>query len=135
MKPQCRPFSRGLSDNSGATAVEFAIISSVFIILIFGLSYAAIWMFDKASLQFAVERASRLAAINTAATQNEIATAVNDYLGGVGLPRADVVYSVSNAAGFPVANIQASFAQTYTLPLVSTFNITYSANTYVPQGG
>jgi Flp pilus assembly protein TadG len=133
--PLRRTFHQGLSDNSGAAAVEFAIISSVFLTLVFGLSYVAIWMFDRASLQWAVEHASRLAAINPSVTQNEITTAVNDYLTSVHLPSAAVAYSVSNASGFPVANIQASFAQSYTLPFVSTFNITYSASTYVPQGG
>ena len=126
---------RFVSDESGAAAVEFAIISSVFLTLVFGLCYVGIWMFDKSSLQWAVERASRLAAINSAVTQSEIADAVNGYLLSEGLPSADVAYSVSNSSGFPVASIQASFAQRYTLPFVSTFNITYSADASIPQGG
>jgi Flp pilus assembly protein TadG len=118
---------------TGAAAVEFAIISTVFIVLMFGLSYAAIMLYDRASLQWAVERASRLAAVDVNTTQTEIASSINDYLAGVGLPSADVEYSVSSSSGYPVANIQASFARTYTLPLVATFNVNFSASTYVPR--
>jgi Flp pilus assembly protein TadG len=121
-------------DASGAASVEFAIISTVFIVLMFGMSYAAIMLFDRASLQWAVERASRLAVIDVNASQAEIASSINDYLAGAGLPSADVEYSVSNSSGYPIANIQASFQRTYTVPLVATFNVNFSASTYVPRG-
>jgi Flp pilus assembly protein TadG len=127
--------SRLAADRSGTAAIEFSIVSGAFLSLIFGISYLGIFLFDQSTLPWAVERASRLAAINKAVTQNQITAAVNGYLTSAGVPGADVQYSVSNAAGFPVANISASFRQTYTVPLVATFNMTYSASTSVPQGG
>ena len=126
-------YCRFVGDDSGAAAVEFAIVSSAFFTLLFGICYVGIIFFDKASLQWAVERGSRLAMVNTSVTQTDIAAAVNQYLTDAGLPQATVLYSVSNASGYPVANIQASFERSYTLPFVSTFDITFSSSTYVPQ--
>ena len=135
MKPSIRPMSsRFAHDASGAVAVEFAIISSIFIVLMFGLVYAGMMIFNRMSLQWAVERASRVAAIDVNASQTSIASSINDYLSGVGLPSAEVEYSVSNASGYPVANIQASFQRTYTVPMVSTFTVNFSASASVPRG-
>ena len=132
-RPMYRPCARFVRDSSGAAAVEFAIISSVFIVLMFGLVYAGMMIFDRVSLQWAVERASRVASIDMNATETDIATSINDYLTGVGLPSADVAYSVSTSSGYPVASIQASFARTYTVPMVATFTIDFSASASVPQ--
>ena len=122
------------ADRSGAVAVEFALISTAFLTLIFGISYLGIFLFDKASLQWAVERASRLAAINHAATHAQIVTEVQNYLSAAGMQSAIVQYSVTNFGGIPVANISASFQRAYTVPLIATFNMSYSASTSIPQG-
>ena len=129
-----RTLSRLTADRSGAAAVEFALISTAFLTLIFGISYLGIFLFDKASLQWAVERASRLAAINHAVTQNQIVAEVRGYLAAAGMQGAIVQYSVTNFGGIPVANISANFQQRYTVPLVASFNMTYSASTSIPQG-
>lgn len=123
-------------DKSGATAVEFAIIGNAFLMFIMVIFYASMMLYAYAGVYWAVEDASRLAAINTSTTQSDITTAVNSALSSVGLPPAtSVSYSVSTAASsFPVATISAQLTQTYDVPLVSNVTITYSAATSVPQG-
>ena len=115
-----------------AAAVEFALVSTAFLALIIGLCYMGIMLFNNMSLQWAVEDAARVAEINSAATQSDIATAVNSYLSSVGLPNATVTYSSSVTSGATIATITASYNQTYALPMISTFNIHFTSNLSVP---
>ena len=119
-------------DESGAAAVEFALVSTAFLSMAIGLCYIGIMLFNNMSLQWAVEKAARVAEINTAATQSDIASAVNSYLASEGLPNATVTYSSVVTGGATIATISASYSQSYTLPMISTFHINFSSNLSVP---
>jgi len=127
MKP-----GRLICDQAGAAAVEFALVSTAFLAMTIGLCYIGIMLFNNMSLQWAVEKAARVAEINPAATQSDIASAVNSYLALEGLPNATVAYSSSVSANATTATITASYRQTYTLPMISTFNLNFSSNLTVP---
>jgi len=120
-------------EDSGAAAVEFAIVSTAFIALVFGITYLGIMLNNKAMLQWAVEATIRKAAINTTVTQTQLTTELNGYLSTAGLPNATVTYNVGTGV-IPVATLTGTFSQTYVIPYVSTFNVTYSATAQVPQG-
>jgi len=120
-------------DQSGATAVEFALVSSAFIALVLGICYVALMLFNNLSLDWALASASRVAEINKSVTQTAVAQAVNDRLASMALPNATVTYNSSVSGGLRTAVITASYDQTYTLPLVSTFNIHFSSSITVPQ--
>ena len=132
---QVAPIRIFSKDQSGATAVEFALVSSAFIALVLGICYVAIMLFNNLSLQWAVANASRLAEINKSVTQTTIAQAVNANLASMNLPNATVVYTSSVSGGLRTAVITAGYRQTYTLPMVSTFNINFSSSITVPQPG
>lgn len=121
-----------IADQDGAVAVEFALVSTAFLAIVIGLCYVGIMLFNNMSLQWAVEKAARVAEINSAATQSDISTAVNSYLSSVGLPNATVTYSSSVSGGVTTATIQASYSQSYALPMISTFHINFSSNLTVP---
>lgn len=59
-----RPW-RGLFDESGTAAVEFAMVLPAFAILIVGSIWTAQLLFETSSLRYAVEAAARCAAVNT----------------------------------------------------------------------
>ena len=125
--------SRLAKDQGGAAAMEFAIVSGVFVTALIGIAYLGVMLFTNAALHWAVERSVRLAAISTSTTQSAVSTALNGYLSSLGVPAATVTYSVANGA-FPVAHINATLSQSYTIPFIPTMNVTYVADAYVPQG-
>ena len=133
MKRFQQRFSALARDESGAEAVEFAIVSTAFCMFIIGIGYVGIMTYTNLAVHWAIEKGARLAAVNTSTTQTDVATAVNGYLNSMGVSSATVTYSVANGS-FPVATISANLTQSYTVPLFSNFSITYSANTKVPQG-
>jgi Flp pilus assembly protein TadG len=129
------PYRNFTRDQNGATAVEFALVSTAFMALVMGICYVAIMLFNNLSLEWALANASRLAEINKSVTQDSIAQVVNGHLASMNLPAATVVYTSSISGGLRTAVITAGYSQTYTLPMVSTFHINFSANITVPQPG
>src|SRR5436190_1022282 len=105
---------------SGDAAVEFAIVTNVFIACLMGISYMGIMIFEKTSLDWAVQKAIRIAALSNTTTQSDVATAVNGYLTSVGLSNATVSYNVTTSNGLNIATINATFSKTYVVPLIST---------------
>lgn len=133
MKPIAQHASAFAHDCRAATAVEFAVVSTVFLTFIMAIAYLGLMLFTFAGVHWAVEDASRVATINTAATQTQLQTAINNDLTSIGLPDAtSVTYSVSNTP-FQIATVSATLTQSYVVPLLSTVTITYSASTQVPQ--
>jgi len=119
-------------EKSGAAAVEFAIVSSAFFCFVLGIAYVAIMLFNNASLNYAVEDAARTVAMNNSTTQDQIKTKVNSYMTKAGLPSATVLYSTSTINSVLTGHIAANYTQTYKLPFVNTFHITFKADAYVP---
>lgn len=76
------------ADRGGASAVEFAIILPVFMLLVLGSMSAALLTFAVSSLNYAVEDAARCAAVNKTLCSNATET---------------VNYARSKYAGPPVA--------------------------------
>jgi Flp pilus assembly protein TadG len=126
-----RRFAR---EDSGAYAVEFAMVSTAFFTLLFGIAYISIMEYNRSTLQWAVERAIRMAAIDRTTTQTQITTEINSYLTSMSLPSASVSFATAAVSGVQVSTVTASFSKSFTMPFVSTFNQTYSATAKIPQG-
>jgi Flp pilus assembly protein TadG len=116
----------------GAAVVEFAIISTVFVSFILAIAYLGMMLYADLGVHWALEKGARLAAINTSTTQTAVADAINKYLQGMGVPAATVTYTVSTDT-ITRAYITATLTETFTVPFIQTFTVTYSADTYVPQ--
>ena len=82
-----RRMRRGLGDDTGAAAVEFALVLPAFLALTIGTIYVSILMLSVADLQSAVEEAARCASVRTAVCTDQgtvAAYAVSRY-GGPGI--------------------------------------------------
>ncbi len=128
-----RLLSRLIAERDGTAAIEFAIVGNVFLLFILGLGYTSIMLWHEAHLNWAVDTASRLAAVKTTTTQADISTAVNSYLSSVGMGTASVTYSVATLGGAKVGQINATLTETMVVPLLSTFHLTYTASAKIPQ--
>jgi Flp pilus assembly protein TadG len=126
-----RPF---WSPEGGATAIEFAIVANVFIVFVMVIAYFGIMLFNTASLDWAVNDAVRIASVDPAADQTAISAAINDRLSKFGLSSATVTYTKETVNSIQTGHIQASYVQTYSIPFLRTFDMTYSSQAYVPVG-
>lgn len=114
--------------------MEFAIIANVFIMFIMVIAYFGIMLFNTASLDWAVDDAVRIASIDPSVDQTAIADAINARLSQFGLSNATVTYSKSTINTVQTGHIEASYVQTYSIPFIRTFDMTYRSDAYVPIG-
>lgn len=112
------PLTRGggfRRDARGATAIEFAIIFPVFLLVIFGFIQCGLVLWTKFALQHATEEAARCATVNgsTCGTTGEVQTyAVTQ---AYGLKLASSIFAVTT----PACGNQVS--ADYTFPFITTY--------------
>ena len=76
-------------DDRGTTAVEFAIIAPVFIMMLVGTFYVCLTLFLAGSLHYAVQQAARCASVNTTVCRDSATTvsyAQSHYFGPAASP-------------------------------------------------
>lgn len=127
------PDVRQLRCDSGASAIEFAIVAPVFLALIFVLFVIALSFFDRQSLQFAVEQTGRqIAVAQHEPTQSELRVSIESRLNTIGSPAIDVTYATLIIDGVSVGHLSARMTRTYPVPFFSEHPVTHTADTYMP---
>ncbi len=120
----------------GATAVEFALIAPIFLIMVFGVFEVGRAMWIKSSLQFAVEEAGRYAIVNTSATTTTVATYAQTRYTDSGLSATGVTFAATQdtTGGVTYVSITGSFVFSVQVPIVPFPSITLNAKSRVPLG-
>lgn len=134
-KRRWNPVDRLLVSRCGATAVEFALIAPIFLIMVIGIFEMGRAMWIKSSMQFAVEEASRYAIVNPTATTSTLETQATTALTDMGVGfSGDVTFTateiVSGSRTFK--QILGSYSFTVLVPLVPFPDVTLSAKSRVP---
>jgi Flp pilus assembly protein TadG len=117
------------NDEHGTTAVEFAIVAPVFILLVIGTLYMCIALFTVGSLHYAVEEGARCASVKSTLctdASTTLAYTKSHYFGPGTAPT--FTYATATACG---QSVSASLNYTMNLGL-SQFNIPISATACFP---
>ena len=92
------------SDERGTTAIEFAIVGPVFILLLIGILYLAMCLSVVGSMHYAVEEGARCASVKTTVCTDQTSTVSytqNHYFGPSTLPT--FTYNPAAACGHSVS--------------------------------
>jgi Flp pilus assembly protein TadG len=117
------------NDERGTTAVEFAIVGPVFILLVIGTLYMCMALFTVGSLHYAVEEGARCASVKSTLCTNASTTLAytqSHYFGPGTTPT--FTYAAATACG---QSVSASLNYTMNLGL-SQFTIPISATACFP---
>ena len=89
-------FKSYFNKTGGATAVEFGIVSILLLTFLFGIfeTGRAFWIMNR--MQFAVETATRTALTNTAITEGEISTIIEDRLSDANVSMDNITLTVND---------------------------------------
>lgn len=128
-KSRSRRRLRGAAE--GSAAIEFAVLAPVFFAFLFGIIYLGKIYLDTQTLQTAVESAGRLISVNSSVTQDQLKTAIQNQLGVIGSPTITVSYTTTTINGQSVGHLSATVTRTYVVPFITTYNMTYTAETYL----
>jgi Flp pilus assembly protein TadG len=118
-------------DRHGATALEFALLAPVFVLLIFGIIALGMLFWTQVGLQHGVQMAARCASVNTVLCPNSDPNAITAYATqqalGLSLPVSTFAYSV------PACGNQVSASYTFQFPTILNLNpLTLTARSCFP---
>jgi Flp pilus assembly protein TadG len=119
----------------GATAVEFALVAPVFLIMAIGIFEMGRAMWIKATMQYAVEETTRYAIVNTSATTAALETYATSVLTDMSFGySADVTFTATEAVSGSVTykQILGSYSFSVMVPLVPFPDVTLSVKSRVP---
>ena len=120
-----------LVDESGATAVEFALTAPIFIALLFGIIECGLALWTQFGLQYGTEAAARCATVDTATCSSASATASYAASNALGLT---VPASTFTATTPSCGNlVQASYVYTFLTSYFGTPRVTLTAQSCFPS--
>lgn len=122
------------ADESGATALEFALLAPVFMVLVFAVLQLSIAMHQGNSAKWAVERASRHVLVDNSLTEAQIQELIDDYLKAVGSNAGiEISYAVDASGSIPYGTISGTYSYEINVPLLPEFTARFPATVVVPH--
>ncbi|HEY8003885.1 MAG TPA: TadE family protein [Phenylobacterium sp.] len=125
---------RGLRDESGATALEFALVIPVFVALLLGTFQVAWVLHCAGTVRWSLESTARSLLLDPTITQDQLSTAVLGKLSGLVDTRRVTVTLVTDTTttGAPVLRASTTYQPTLSIPFVASWPLTLHATTAVP---
>jgi Flp pilus assembly protein TadG len=122
---------RLLSDSSGATAVEFALVATPLLLLILGVLDFGRLYWSRNQLEFAAEEAGRYAMANHSATMTEITNYAKSRLAGLDPSAVTATAATDTADGITFVTVALSY-QFQFIPFVTYVTPTLTGRSRVP---
>ncbi|HYD29618.1 MAG TPA: TadE/TadG family type IV pilus assembly protein [Azospirillaceae bacterium] len=117
---------------SGTSAVEFALVAPVVLILLTGIIETGRLFWIQNTLQYATEEAARWAMVNQAAGEAEMVAYAQSKLTGLNPAGVAVTASPETVDGTSYVTIQATYQFSYAISLLPGGSLTLTGSTRVP---
>lgn len=128
-----RRFKTFVRDESGASALEFAMTLPAFVMLVLGTMQLGYAFFCGSTLQYALEKVARNVMVDSTMTQSTAQSQFDSVLKSMNGPHATLSYTVDTSGAVPIARLTATYKHNVVIPLVPAFSLTFTADTSVPQ--
>jgi len=116
----------GLADESGATALEFALVLPIFVSLIVGILQFGWAQHKLSAIRFAMETSSRTLLLNPNTSEATMKTLVKNQLTGIPTDQVNISLAVVSTAAGDVAQLTGSYTTNVGVPLIATYPISWS---------
>lgn len=120
----------------GATAVEFALVAPVFIVMTVGVFELSRAMWIKGTMQYAVEETARYAIVNTSAAIATLESYAQTKLTESGMNSSGITFTATQdtTGGIDYMTISASYNFQVLITLIEMPAVTLTAKSRVPLG-
>lgn len=123
---------RFLRRSDGTSAIEFALLAPVFFAMVFTLIQLGWCYFNAASVQWALDRATRIAAIDPDVTQGDLQTFISSELAGLTNKQVSLSYSVDTSGTLPILELGTVYTHSMHIPFVDDYTLSFNLNTSTP---
>ena len=121
-------------DERGATALEFAILTPVFLVMLFAVLQVSIAFHKGNTAQWAVKKAARQVLLDDSMTESQVQALVDSNLDAIGESlRLHVHYTVDTSGSVPIGRIRATYVHKVSVPALTTFYARFPIDVVVPK--
>lgn len=131
-------FLKYLGNTRAIAAVEFAMVSIMFLTIIFGTIEAGRVLWIKSAVQYGVEDATRYVLVNSTATDNELITHTKDKAAEMGVDSSLLTVTItrSTLSGVNIVDVNGSYSYSNLVPFLpeswSNMTLTAVSRTAIP---
>jgi Flp pilus assembly protein TadG len=127
VKARCRALGR---DARGASAVEFAIVAPMLIVLLIGVVAVGWAIYSMVTVHYALEESGRALMLDPSLTEDELNTMVQ---ANTGDSSVTVTLSIDAQVGDKkLAHLSADYEVTISIPMLPDYTIAYQTSLAVP---
>jgi Flp pilus assembly protein TadG len=120
-------------DQNGSSAVEFAIVGPIFIILVIGVIAFGYAIYGVVTVRYALEQTSRVLQLNSSMTKDQLTTILANKITGLGDPNVTLSLSIDPQVGDEkLAHLAVTYTFNVNIPLLPTYSIDYQSAVTVP---
>ena len=128
-----RVYDRFVRNDSGTTAVEFAILAPIFFTLLFGIFMLGWRMNSMASVNYALEESSRALQMNNLLSQSQLDAMVKSRVQDLKLTNINLVLTIDPpSGGIKIARLTAKYNYDLTMPFIATSVVVYERTITIP---
>ena len=117
----------------GATAVEFALVLPIFIMILIGTFELSRMMFVTSSVQYSVDRAARLAVVDPTVSVTDIETDITNRLAVSNSPTVNLTITRTTLGVTNVAQVSAHYDHVVSPVFFPPFTVGWDFETIIPQ--
>ena len=129
--PIYKNWRKYIANNRGVAAVEFAIISPVFLMFVMGIIDFGRAYFIKSSMQYVVEQAARHAMVNPGILVSDLNAYADGQAAGITLVGATFNSAIDDSGAINFVTISGTYTFNFFTPLVGT-TLTLNSKSVTP---
>jgi len=121
------------SREDGATAVEFALVLPIFLMILIGIFELSRMMFVTSSVQYSVDRAARLAVVDPTVSVSDIEADIRNRLVVSNSPTVDLSITRTTLGVTDIAQVSAHYDHVVSPVFFPPFTVGWDFETIIPQ--
>lgn len=120
------------SDEEASSALEFAILGPVFLMLIFGVIGLGWTIHAVSNVNYVAERVGRVLQLNPKMSEADITTTIRGQLSYLDPKQLTITLNKDSAGGINMGHANVRYDLVYDVPFVGSFPVSYRTSVSVP---
>lgn len=121
-----------LAEETGAAAVEFAIVFPIFLAMIMTIFEFGWAQHKLSSIRFAMEKASRDLLIDNTLSESALQTKVQGYLNGIADQNVTITKTSTTSSGVTIVQLRGTYTTNIGVPYMATYPVNWSTTVTTP---